>query len=63
MIYREMGPNSDGQMIYGRYDDDGLCRLSCVAEYPEFQEWLTQNNKTLSVDGSIVTANTDSKVN
>lgn len=31
--------------IYGRIDDDGLMRVTCVAEHPEFQAWLAEGNQ------------------
>lgn len=31
--------------IYGRIDDDGLMRVTCVEEHPELQEWIAQGNK------------------
>ena len=40
MTYVEVGLNKDGEMIYGRIDDDGLMRVTCVAENPEYQAWL-----------------------
>ena len=44
MIYK-MLPLVEGQkQIYARIDDDGLCRLTCIAEYPEFQAWLAEGN-------------------
>jgi hypothetical protein len=44
MIFK-MLPLAEGmQQIYARIDDDGLCRLTCTAEYPEFQKWLEEGN-------------------
>lgn len=44
MMYK-MLPLGDGkQQIYARIDDDGLCRLTCTADYPEFQKWLDEGN-------------------
>ena len=40
MTYIELGENLEGEMIYGRIDDDGLMRVTCVAENPEYQAWL-----------------------
>ena len=45
MIYKELlklRPEDD--QIYARIDDNGLCRLTCTAEYPEFQKWLEEGN-------------------
>ena len=40
MRYEEIGTNLSGETIYGRIDDDGLCRFTCTAENPEYQAWL-----------------------
>ena len=37
--------DSGDQTIYGRIDDDGLMRVTCVAEHPEFQAWLAEGNE------------------
>ena len=36
--------NSGEQTIYGRLDDDGLVRITCVAEHPEFAAWVAEGN-------------------
>lgn len=38
----------EGAQIYGRVDDDGLCRMTCTAEHPEFQEWVTAGNEPVA---------------
>jgi hypothetical protein len=41
----KMLPLIEGQQqIYAQIDDDGLCRLTCVADYPEFKAWLEEGN-------------------
>jgi hypothetical protein len=50
MIYKLLQTNEDGIKIYARIDDDGKCRLTCTAEYPEFQEWLAEGNSPISAD-------------
>ena len=40
MRWVSLGPNNDDVQIYGRIDDDGLMRVTCVAEHPEFAEWV-----------------------
>ena len=40
MTYVEVGLNDAGVMIYGRVDDDGLMRVTCTADNPEYQAWL-----------------------
>jgi hypothetical protein len=45
MIYK-MLPRQEGEpQIYARIDDDGLCRLTCAADYPEFKAWLEEGNQ------------------
>ncbi len=34
----------DGKQIYGRIDDDGLMRVTCVEEHPELRQWVAQGN-------------------
>lgn len=34
----------EGKTIYARIDDDGLCRLTCTEDYPEFKEWVADGN-------------------
>jgi hypothetical protein len=50
MIFK-MLPLIDGQpQIYARIDDDGLCRLTCTEDYPEFKAWLAEGNEPLPAD-------------
>ena len=44
MIYKLLHKNMDGVQILARIDDDGKCRLTCTADYPEFQAWLDEGN-------------------
>lgn len=39
-----------GQTIYARIDDDGLCRLTCTEDYPEFKAWVELGNIPLPAD-------------
>jgi hypothetical protein len=50
MIYKMLPRQEGDQQIYARIDDDGLCRLTCSAEYPEFQAWLAEGNEPLPAD-------------
>lgn len=50
MIYKMLPKQEGEQQIYARIDDDGKCRLTCTAEYPEFQEWLAEGNEPLPAD-------------
>ena len=45
MIYKMLPKlNEFDKQIYARVDDDGLCRLTCTEDYPEFKEWIKQGN-------------------
>jgi len=44
MIFKILPAIEGEQQIYARIDDDGLCRLTCTAEYPEFIEWVEAGN-------------------
>ena len=44
MIYKILKTNIDGQTIYARIDNDGLCRLTCTEDYPEFKAWIKLGN-------------------
>ena len=50
MIYKILKVNEDSQTIYARIDDDGLCRLTCTEDYPEFKTWLEEGNQPLPAD-------------
>ena len=56
MIYK-MLPKEDGQQqIYARIDDDGLCRLTCSAEYPQLKAELVAGAELQDADGNVMTA-------
>jgi hypothetical protein len=44
MIYKIISQTEDGT-IFARIDDDGLCRLTCTADYPDFKAWLAEGNE------------------
>jgi hypothetical protein len=50
MIFKKLPKFDNQQQIYARIDDDGLCRLTCTEDYPEFQEWIKQGNTPLPAD-------------
>lgn len=50
IIYKIIKNTQDGQSIYARIDDDGLCRLTCTEDYPEFKAWIEQGNTPLPAD-------------
>ena len=44
MIYKLL-PKQEGEpQIIARIDDDGLCRLTCTEQHPEYVEWLAEGN-------------------
>jgi hypothetical protein len=40
MKYEFLHENDYGVKIYARIDDDGLCRVTCTEDNPEYQGWL-----------------------
>jgi len=44
MIYRLLNTTEDGVKIYARIDDDGLCRVTCTEDNPEFKVWVEAGN-------------------
>lgn len=53
MIFKCL-PLIEGEtQIYARVDEDGLIRLTCTAEYPEFKAWLAEGNTPLPADEEV----------
>lgn len=51
MIFKMLAKrNETDEQIYARIDDDGLCRLTCTADYPEFKAWIEMGNEPLPAD-------------
>jgi hypothetical protein len=50
MMYNVLHTNGNNLIIYARTDDDGLVRVTCIAENPEFQQWLRDNADNLPAD-------------
>jgi hypothetical protein len=40
----------DGIKIYARIDDDGLCRVTCIEENPEYQAWLAEQSTPIDTE-------------
>jgi hypothetical protein len=40
MKYELLTTTDEGVKIYARIDDDGLCRVTCTEDNPEYQAWL-----------------------
>ena len=50
MIYKMLSLTAGPEQIYARIDDDGKCRLTCTADYPEFKVWLAEGNVPTPAD-------------
>ena len=51
MTYKKLAKSfEEDEQIYARIDDDGICRLTCTAQYQPFQEWLAEGNEPLPAD-------------
>jgi hypothetical protein len=57
MIYK-MLPKlmPDDQQVFARIDDDGLCRVTCVAANSEFQAHIAAGGSLLDADGNEMTS-------
>ncbi len=40
MKYELLETTQDGVKIYARIDDDGLCRVTCTEDNPDYQAYL-----------------------
>ena len=50
MIYKMLPLLEGQQQIYARIDDDGLCRVTCTEDNPEFMAWVAEGNEPLPPD-------------
>ena len=51
MIYKMIPKrNAEEEQIYARIDDDGLCRVTCSEDNPEFMAWVAEGNTPLPAD-------------
>jgi len=55
MIYKFIKINDDGMKIFARIDDDGLCRVTCTAQNPEFQTHIKAGAELQDADGNVMT--------
>jgi hypothetical protein len=53
MIYK-MLPIQDDTQIFARIDDDGLCRVTCTAQNPEFQEAIKNGAELFDAEGNVI---------
>ena len=42
MRYEFLKENEEGVKIYARIDDDGLCRVTCTEDNPDYQRYLEE---------------------
>jgi hypothetical protein len=56
MIYKMLPSREGEQQIYARIDDDGLCRLTCSAEYPQLKADLVAGAELQDADGNVMSA-------
>jgi hypothetical protein len=43
MKWVRLGNNGEHD-VFGRIDDDGLMRVTCISPHPEFVAWLAEGN-------------------
>jgi hypothetical protein len=42
MEYKLIGELDDGSKLFGRIDDDGLMRVTCTEDNPDYLAWLDE---------------------
>jgi hypothetical protein len=52
MYFKLLHNNSEGKPIFARVDDDGLYRLTCTEEHPEFKAWIEAGNTPEPAEGA-----------
>jgi hypothetical protein len=56
MIYKMLPKiNEFEEQIFARIDDDGKCRVTCIAENPEFQAHIKAGAELQDADGNVMT--------
>ena len=55
MIFKMLPAVEGESQIFARIDDDGLCRLTCTAEYPEFIAYIQSGAELQDADGNVMT--------
>jgi hypothetical protein len=56
MIYKMLPKQPEDTQIFARIDDDGLCRLTCTADHPPFQDHLKNGGELQDADGNVMSA-------
>ena len=52
MIYKLLKIEEGESQIYARIDDDGLCRVTCTEDNPEFKAWVAEGNTPLPAENT-----------
>ena len=50
MIYKLLPLQPDGVQVLARIDDDGLCRVTCTEQNPDYLKWLEEGNTPIPAD-------------
>ena len=50
MTYKLLKTNDQNIKIYAKIDDDGLCRLTCTENNPDYLKWVEEGNTPLPAD-------------
>jgi hypothetical protein len=48
MKYEQIGETVFGQKLFGRIDDDGLMRVTCTEDNPEYLAWLNPQTESIA---------------
>ena len=54
MIYKMLPTIENEPQIFARIDDDGLCRVTCTAQNPEFQEAIKNGAELQNAEGKVI---------
>jgi hypothetical protein len=52
MKYEFLHETEEGVKIYARIDEDGLCRVTCTEDNPEYQAWLNPTEQSTPIESA-----------
>jgi hypothetical protein len=55
MIYKMLPKQGWQEQTFARIDNDGLCRVTCIAENPEFQAHIKAGAELQDAEGVVMT--------
>ena len=55
MIYKMLPKLQDDPQVFARIDDDGKCRITCIAADPAFQEHIKTGGELQDAEGQVMT--------